>query len=82
MIKKIVLFLVRRRLKLKKYEPFQFVNQKNSAVYYFTEEGIIKAWHGFVEKSGVSLNWMLDDECEIRRVLRDNKEEKKEEVVE
>ena len=67
MIKKIVMFLVRKKMGLKIREPFQFVNQKTNAVYYFTEDAIMKAWRGVVEKSGVSLNWLLDDECVIKK---------------
>lgn len=40
-MKRLILFLIRRRLGLKKYEPFQFNNQKSDAVYYFTEDGIM-----------------------------------------
>lgn len=65
MIKKFIFWLVRKRLRLKLREPFQFVNQKTNAIYYFTEDSIMKTWRGIVEKSGVSLNWLLDDECEI-----------------
>jgi hypothetical protein len=55
------------RLKLKVREPFRFVGQKTNAVYYFTHDAVIKAWRGNVEKSGVSLNWLLDDECVITK---------------
>lgn len=69
MTKKLVIFLVRKRLGLKEREPFQFTNQKSNAVYYFTEDAVMKAWRGSVTKSTVSLNWLLDDECEIRKCL-------------
>lgn len=67
MTKKLIIFLIRKRLKLKEREPFQFVNQKSNAVYYFTEDAVMKAWRGVIEKSSVSLNWLLDDECVIRK---------------
>ena len=67
MIRRLVIFLVRRRLKLKIREPFQFVGQKTNAVYYFTNDAVIKAWRGNVERSSVSLNWLLDDECVITK---------------
>lgn len=66
-MKRLIIFLIRRRLGVKEREPFQFVNQRSKAIYYFTEDGIIKAWHGDIEKSHVSLNWLLDDECKIRK---------------
>ena len=67
-MKRLILFLVRKRLGLKKYEEFQFVNQKSNAVYYFTEDALIKDWHHTIDKSGVSLNWLLDDECKIEKI--------------
>ena len=66
-MKQLIIFLVRKRLGLSKYEPFQFVGQKSNAVYYFTKDSLLKSWRGGVTKSGVSLNWLLDDECEIAR---------------
>ena len=53
---------------LKKREKFKFVNQKSDAVYYFTDEYLMKCWHGQTMTSGVSVNWLLDDDCEIERV--------------
>lgn len=70
-IKRLIIFLVRRRLGLKKYEKFQFTNQKSNAVYFFTSEGVIKSWRGVYTFSGVSLNWLLDDDCEIRKLSDD-----------
>ena len=69
-MKKIVMYLVRKKLGLKKNEKFQFVNQKSDAVYYFTEEAIMKRWRGQTMLSGVSLNWLLDDDCEIRKLVK------------
>lgn len=67
-MKKLIIFLIRRRLGLKERQPFQFVNQKSNAVYYFTEDAIMKAWRGDIVKSTVSLTWLLDDDCEIRKL--------------
>lgn len=67
-MKRLVLFLVRRHFHLARYEPFQFDNQKSNAVYYFTDDGVMKAWRGNVTKSHVSLNWMLDKDCKIEKV--------------
>lgn len=67
-MRKIVIFLIRKKLGLKKYEKFKFVNQKSNAVYYFTEGNVMKEWHGQTVLSGVSINWLLDDGCEIERV--------------
>ena len=67
-MRKIVIFLIRKKLGLKKYEKFQFVGQKTSAVYYFTETNLMKYWRNQTMLSGVSLNWLLDNECKIERV--------------
>lgn len=66
MLKRIVIFLIRKRLGLKKHEYFMFVNQKSNDLYYFTDTNVMKCgWWGS-RPSSVSLNWLLDDECEIR----------------
>lgn len=68
MIERLIVFLIRRRLRLKKYQRFRFANQKTDNVYYFTSDKLIKIPEGRIsriEKSLVSLNWLLDDDCEI-----------------
>lgn len=68
-MKKLIVFLIRKRLGLKKYEKFTFVNQKSNTYYFFGVYSLIKVWKnsGKVEQSGVSLNWLLDDDCEIKK---------------
>ena len=71
-MKRLIIFLIRKRLGLKKFEAFRFTNQNNKeAVYHFTDIGLIKFYPNFPHlspvKSGVSLNWLLSDECEIER---------------
>ena len=74
-MKRLIIFLVRIRLGLKKYEPFQFENQKTDDVYYFTETELVKR-HFLRTRSdlifvtvlsGVSLNWLLNKDCEVRK---------------
>lgn len=65
MRRKIVIFLIRKKLGLKKYEKFRFVNQKTDAVYYFTDDNVMKLWRNQTMLSGVSVNWLLDNDCEI-----------------
>lgn len=67
-MRKIVIFLIRKKLGLKKYEKFRFVGQKTDAIYYFTEGNIMKLWRNQTMLSGVSVNWLLDMDCEIERV--------------
>lgn len=67
-MRRFVIFLIRKKLGLKKFEKFTFVGQKTDAVYYFTESGVMKFWNNHTCLSGVSVNWLLDDDCEIERV--------------
>ena len=65
---------------MKKFEYFRFANQKTDNVYFFSDYTIFKMEkttdrrYRFIEElsgryimsdSSVSLNWLLDDECEI-----------------
>lgn len=73
MIKKLIIFLIRQRLHLKKGQRFRFKNQKTDNEYYFTEDKLIKIPEdkrtvSRAEKSLVSLNWLLSDECEVELV--------------
>ena len=73
MIKRLIVFLIRRRLRLKKYQRFRFKNQKTDNVYYFTEYRLIKIPEdkrpiSRAEKSLVSLNWLLSEDCEVEVV--------------
>ena len=62
------MFLVRSKLGLKRYEIFRFEGQKSSAVYYFTEDKIIKSLNNKITQSGVSLNWLLNEDCKIEKM--------------
>ena len=64
-MKRLIVFLVRRRLGLKKHERFQFINQRSNAFYFFTETNLVKVDGEDITKSNVSLNWLLDDNCVI-----------------
>lgn len=64
-MKKLIVFLIRKKLGLKKNQTFRFGNQKSDAVYYFTDTDVMKRWLGVSEPSRVSLNWLLNDECHI-----------------
>lgn len=70
MLIRLIVFLVRIRLGLKRNECFQFTNQNSKAIYYFTYTGIIKCWRGLYVKSGISLNWLLDPECKKMLIHR------------
>lgn len=67
-LKRLVIFLVRKRLGLKKYEHFQFDNQKSDATYFFSDAVVMKDTGNTVRLSTVSLNWLLNDDCKITKV--------------
>lgn len=69
-MKRFIIFLIRRRLHLRKNQKFRFCNQKTDNIYYFASDRLVKIpeTSGKIpryEKSLVSLNWLLDDDCEI-----------------
>ena len=65
-MRKLIIFLIRKRLGLKKRQCFRFTNQKSNAVYFFTENRLMKKdnEHG-TTLSNVNLNWILDSDCKI-----------------
>lgn len=71
---KFILFMIRIKLGLKKYEKFQFDNQKNKKNYYYISESQIhrvevKNKLNYEDgKSNVSLNWLLNPQCRIVKV--------------
>lgn len=72
-MKRLILFLIRKKLGLKKYQRFQFTNQKSPTdMYYIDDCTIMKATRSdndtVYTRSSVSLNWLLDDNCEIEKV--------------
>jgi hypothetical protein len=69
MIRRIVIFLIRKKFGLKAYECFQFNNQSNDAVYYFTDIELKKRRSSSkVYISGCSINWLLDESCAIKKL--------------
>lgn len=67
-MKRFIVFLIRRKLGLKKGEEFRFVGQKTKDIYYFTDSKLMKEMHGNVVVSSVSLNYLLSDECAIKKL--------------
>lgn len=63
----LILLLIRKRLKLKKYQLFQFKGQKDKTDhYYFHDTGLIKLQaDGYQKSSNVSINWILNCDKEI-----------------
>ena len=66
--RRLILFLIRRRLGVRKFQPFKFTNQKTDDWYYFDNLCLLKDTASHIEASGVSLNWLLHTECKIEIV--------------
>ena len=73
-MKRLIIFLIRVRLGLKRNECFRFYNQASPYDYYFfTRDELIKMRHcqhrqdrwWQSEKSHCSLNWLLNDGCKL-----------------
>ena len=80
----LIIFLIRQKLGLKRDECFRFTNQSSPENYYFfTRDALMKRtycerkgkhwWR--TTKSRASLNWLLDDECEIIKIEKPMKGE-------
>lgn len=68
-MKRLIIFLVRRRLGLKKFEKFKFENQSSDVNYYFfTSDTIVKVSPYKIKPSSVSLNWLLNNDCKIKKL--------------
>lgn len=73
MLERLIIFLIRRKIGVKKYQSFRFKNQKAEGYYFFDSFRLIKVipdptvevWKAREEESGVSLNYLLSDDCEI-----------------
>ncbi len=64
-MKRIIMFLLRKKLGLRKDQRFQFDGQKSDAVYYISGSHIMKHYRGRTTLSNVSVNWLLSDECDV-----------------
>lgn len=66
MLNKLILFLIRRKLNLKKFQQFYFSNQAiKIEKYYFDNYGIMKISVCGLVRLNLSLNFLLSDECRI-----------------
>ena len=73
---KAIIFLICKKLGVKKSQRFQFSNQRSeNDWYFFSDFGLwkVNADTAEVISSRVSLNWLLSSKCKIR-ILADNKE--------
>ena len=67
-MRRLIIFLVRKRLGLKRNQLFKFSNQKTKNTYYFTKTRLVKIEGSIHIPANVSLNWIINDECEIEKM--------------
>ena len=72
LLKRLIVFLIRRRLKLRVGDFFIFNNQHTHSIYWFEKCCLMKMQYGIISKSNVSLNWLLNDKCKITNFKKDN----------
>lgn len=73
MLRRLIIFLIRCRLKLRPFEEFQFTNQKSEYDrYWFGKYNLWKVEFTdedyYMDLAHVSLNWLLSEECEIKKI--------------
>lgn len=70
---KLIMFLIRKRLGLKKGEHFRFANQKSPYdEYWFTDTKLLKKCSNgvsyYTRLANVKLNYIVDKKCKIVKV--------------
>ena len=68
----LIVFLIRKRLRLRKYQRFRFENQKSPTdCYFFTSRCLMKETAGgYWHYSRIGLNWLISDDCKITRDVK------------
>ena len=67
MLRRIIIFLIRHKLGVKKYQQFRFEGQKSKTDYYFFTADAVWKHTGFIDKeSNVRLNYLIGDDCKIK----------------
>lgn len=68
-MRRLILFLIRTKLGVKKYQTFRFDNQRSTNdSYYFTITHLLKIEGCGIREANVSLNWLLNDNCKITKL--------------
>lgn len=58
-IRRLIIFLIRRRLGVRRYHFFQFDNQLDDSWYYFTRTYLMKCIDGETRPSNLSLMYVM-----------------------
>lgn len=70
-MRSLILFLIRRKLGVKKFDGFRFSNQRSDVDYYYFDSFALRKVSystGEILSSHVSLNWLLNDMCKIHKL--------------
>lgn len=72
-MRRLIIFLIRKKLGLKRNECFRFANQASSKNFYYFDTDCLMKMHWFGDsytprESTCSLNWLLNDDCKIVKV--------------
>lgn len=70
---RLILYLIRKKLGVKKFEQFRFINQNDPATFFFSNTRLIKNTGTYIANAGVSLNWLLSDRCKVCKVPKEKK---------
>ena len=66
---RLIVFLVRCKLGVRRGQQFRFDNQKHKRdTYFFTATRLMKIEGTIVKESNVRLNWLLNDNCKIEKI--------------
>lgn len=71
-MQRLIIFLIRMKLRVRKLQQFKFENQKSKTdTYYFTATKLLKIEGCSVRESSVSMNWLLNDKCKIIKMKKE-----------
>lgn len=71
MYNKLIIFFLRKKFGLKKYQAFRFKNQRSKVnTYCFTSTELLKddEENHIIRPANVKLNYLLSDKCHIEKV--------------
>ena len=72
-MRRVIIFLIRKKLGLNRNECFRFANQSSPKNFYYFDTDCLMKMNWFCgnytpRESSCSLNWLLNDDCKIVKV--------------
>ena len=68
MLNKLIIFLLCRKLGVKRFQSFRFANQRSKTDYYMFDRNCLLKYvsdEDCFRQSSCKLNWLLDDNCKV-----------------